>query len=441
MLTRIEIDGFKTFKDFALDVPPFLVVLGQNASGKSNLFDAIAFLSRLARGATVMQAVRESRGQLTDLLHRDSAGRRVPGITFAVELALPGDDGADEAVRYELELGVRSKDASDPEGTQSLVVIGERLSVPGQPRGQDSRSWDEVAYTPVGDTPEDEEGSRVYPASHILRPAATLAAVTVGGLSSSVKTLHTGPVGKLVQRLRREVASWRVLALEPSSLRRDDSHDDDDELTASGAHLPNALARVMRRTKREDRPQGALSDIAADLASVVPDVIGLRLDDDRVRRRRSVVVQTRGQAEYPAAVASDGTLRALALILALRDPEETGLVCLEELENGVYPQLLTRFVRRIRTWATDGEGSTPRQVILSSHSPAVFAALPPVAGDRPLRDDVVFLDLVSRTGEQSVSRVTRARRVRTGAPLPPDVDRPVMSLGEIGDFLGLRDRS
>jgi predicted ATPase len=37
VLTRIEIDRFKTFRDFALDVPPFLVVLGRNGAGKSNL--------------------------------------------------------------------------------------------------------------------------------------------------------------------------------------------------------------------------------------------------------------------------------------------------------------------------------------------------------------------------------------------------------------------
>jgi recombinational DNA repair ATPase RecF len=45
MLTRIEIDGFKSFRDFALDIPPFLVIIGRNAAGKSNLFDAIQFLS------------------------------------------------------------------------------------------------------------------------------------------------------------------------------------------------------------------------------------------------------------------------------------------------------------------------------------------------------------------------------------------------------------
>ncbi|MFF4775110.1 hypothetical protein ACFY05_19840 [Microtetraspora fusca] len=33
MITRIEIDGFTSFADFALDVPPFLVLIGTNASG------------------------------------------------------------------------------------------------------------------------------------------------------------------------------------------------------------------------------------------------------------------------------------------------------------------------------------------------------------------------------------------------------------------------
>ena len=48
MLTRLEIDGFKTFENLAIDFLPFTVVLGSNAAGKSNLFDAIRLLSLLA---------------------------------------------------------------------------------------------------------------------------------------------------------------------------------------------------------------------------------------------------------------------------------------------------------------------------------------------------------------------------------------------------------
>ncbi len=48
MITQIEIDGFKTFSDFKLELAPFQVLVGPNGSGKSNLFDALHLLSRLA---------------------------------------------------------------------------------------------------------------------------------------------------------------------------------------------------------------------------------------------------------------------------------------------------------------------------------------------------------------------------------------------------------
>ena len=48
MITQIEIDGLKTFKDFNVELAPFQVIVGPNGSGKSNLFDALQLLSRLA---------------------------------------------------------------------------------------------------------------------------------------------------------------------------------------------------------------------------------------------------------------------------------------------------------------------------------------------------------------------------------------------------------
>jgi AAA15 family ATPase/GTPase len=48
MITQIEIDGFKSFKDFKVELAPFQVIVGPNGSGKSNLFDALLLLSRFA---------------------------------------------------------------------------------------------------------------------------------------------------------------------------------------------------------------------------------------------------------------------------------------------------------------------------------------------------------------------------------------------------------
>ncbi len=44
MITYIKIDGFKSFKDFEMGFTPSTVVAGVNASGKSNLFDALKLL-------------------------------------------------------------------------------------------------------------------------------------------------------------------------------------------------------------------------------------------------------------------------------------------------------------------------------------------------------------------------------------------------------------
>jgi predicted ATPase len=87
VLTRIEIDGFKTFRDFSLDIPPFLVVLGRNAAGKSNLFDALQFL-RLLADESLLDAAQHTRGDVTELFHRHTDGTRMSSMSFAAEVLL-----------------------------------------------------------------------------------------------------------------------------------------------------------------------------------------------------------------------------------------------------------------------------------------------------------------------------------------------------------------
>ena len=111
MITRIEIDGFKTFDRFALDLRPFTAVVGPNASGKSNLFDAIRFVSRLAQ-TDIREAMQELRGRPDELFRRTSAGR-ADRMAFAVEVLLEprgvdpfgtSFDLRTQRLRYELEI-------------------------------------------------------------------------------------------------------------------------------------------------------------------------------------------------------------------------------------------------------------------------------------------------------------------------------------------------
>src|SRR5580658_5399409 len=86
MLTRIEIDGFKTFERFGLDLQPLTAIVGPNASGKSNLFDALRFLSLLAQH-DIRTAMQGLRGEPEELFRQTHTG---PSrcISFAVEVLL-----------------------------------------------------------------------------------------------------------------------------------------------------------------------------------------------------------------------------------------------------------------------------------------------------------------------------------------------------------------
>jgi predicted ATPase len=185
-----------------------------------------------------------------------------------------------------------------------------------------------------------------------------------------------------------------------------------------------------------------LNDLAADLAAVIPEVVNVRLNDDETRRQRQVEVVTRDEAPFSARVASDGTLRAIALLAALYDPRGAGLICFEEPENGIYPQRLAQFVRHLRTLVAraaearvENDQARLTQLILNSHSPAILRALsaPP---DTVLRDDVIFMDTWARhSKDHPQSRVTRVREISATNQPPLDVEvGRVVSRTEIEEF-------
>lgn len=71
MITQIEIDGFKTFKDFKVELAPFQVIVGPNGSGKSNLFDALRLLSHLAE-TDLLSAFQGLRGDAGSFVYQSA---------------------------------------------------------------------------------------------------------------------------------------------------------------------------------------------------------------------------------------------------------------------------------------------------------------------------------------------------------------------------------
>src|SRR5262249_6654117 len=161
--------------------------------------------------------------------------------------------------------------------------------------------------------------------------------------------------------------------------------------------------RIERRTA--DELGSMLNEITVDLTRIVRGVVGLEVVEDKYRGEWEVYLRTGDEGRISARIASDGALRVLALLAALDDPAGGGLICIEEPENGVYPQQLRDLGQQLRSLVTDpGETTTYplRQLLLTSYSPVLLSALP--------AEQLAVFETVTRISHGERSRVTRARK-------------------------------
>lgn len=124
MITRIEIDGFKSLRDFAMDLEPFTVLVGPNSAGKSNVLEALMLLSRLA-SMPIAEAFKGGRGRVLDQFTRQGGE---PGRAMRFGLEILTSAGINDSVvqtrfRYELTIERRTRGS----GVEQLAVTSEAL--------------------------------------------------------------------------------------------------------------------------------------------------------------------------------------------------------------------------------------------------------------------------------------------------------------------------
>jgi predicted ATPase len=402
MLTRLKVKGFKNLVDVDVRFGPFTCVAGVNAVGKSNLFDAIALLRALADKPLVDAAlsVRDEGGRTGDVravFHRDAEGvsRR---MDFEAEMII-SKEGLDDLgqaakarttfLRYSLSLGYRGENGSAQPGP--LEILSEELSYIRRselkqhllfPR---SKEWEATAVQGRAgsqefistSTKEDTRRVLMHSEGRAGRPRELLAHTLPRTALSSVNAVEN-PTATLA---RREMRSWRLWQLEPSALRQPDAFTATPQLGLDGSHLAATIYRLARLNGARGGAQAVYAQLANRLAELIDDVRSLSIDSDEKRELRTLLVTDRTGTPHAARSLSDGTLRFLALAALELDPEATGLICLEEPENGIHPARIPAILRLLQDTAMDpregvGEDNPLRQVIVNTHSPAVVQLVP-----------------------------------------------------------------
>ncbi len=124
--------------------------------------------------------------------------------------------------------------------------------------------------------------------------------------------------------LRETLSSIRFLEINPRAARNANDRFEDSVLKPDASNLAAVLANLKEETAEELRPDGVLSDISADLSSLIPSVRRLEIRNDPNQRQYSFSLEFSGDIIFSSRVISDGTLRLLALLTVLNDPARRG---------------------------------------------------------------------------------------------------------------------
>jgi predicted ATPase len=416
MITRIEIDGFKTFKNFRVDLAPFQVIIGPNGSGKSNLFDALQLLSRLAT-YDVLEAFQGLRGEVNDLFTKYATQETSDKLRFAAEFLLDrkvGDETLLDSevtleytrLRYELEM-VLHRQQDDPDqleiSYEALKVIPSEEDIWQRKYGihihdkpprknfvdhvlfsqqQDERGLvtTQVYIGPIDaiDNDYNKNGPRnavkwVSSYSRQIRTALTHSTLIKGAfrLLRISKSGGNELAYNYALAVRDAFRKLRFLHLNPQTLRQPSSIKAPRTLAFDGSNLPTTLAHMQSDDKY------VLSDLSRDMIQLVPGIRNIQVKRDRLTDRYSIQVEMADHRVFSAHVLSDGTLRLLALATLKNDAQFHGILCMEEPENGVDSLHLKNLLQLLLAMSTNFKDPTweekpLRQVIITTHSPMLI---------------------------------------------------------------------
>lgn len=406
-MQRFDITNFKSYRQATLELgntgsprSPLTVLIGANASGKTNLIEGLRLLSTVASG-TRLDTIRpgpsdaDLRGNLRDLGFRGS--RR---FSFACAAKVP------EYSSYRLEMELREGDRlhitderiESPERAVPLFAVVEPSAGLGSDIGVGYDNFKRGGRKPRINCTDQQSLL-----SQLQSPARFQ--------NTHRKALRTVPnVAREYEALLRNIA---LLDPRPRQMRGY-SFLNETQLDEHGSNLSGVLCNICT----DETLNGQVLEFIRD----VPEQDIERIDFIATERGEVMLklAETFGgqREEYDASQLSDGTLRILAVAAAVLSTPEQGLLVVEEIDNGVHPSRVESLITRICSVASQ----RGLHVLVTSHNPALLDALPETA-----IPDVVFC---YRDADEGDSRLVRLENL-------PDLPKLVLQ-GPLGRLVTSR---
>lgn len=366
-IESLRVENYRALRRVEFDkLTPMTVLLGPNGSGKSTVFDVFNFLSECFQFG--LRHAWDRRGRGKELKTRGSSGPIVFDLKYREHRDMP-------VITYHLAID---------EGNKGPEVVEEWLQWRRGTRGRPFRflEFARGEGSAVSGEMPDEDDKRI---PQKLRSPDLIGVSTLGQFSDHPR----------VAALREFITDWYVSYLSIDQTRSQPEAGPQERLSKGGENLPNVIQYL-----KEQHPD-RLEKIFEVLRQRIPRLE--RVEAEPMPDGRLLLQIKDAPFEQPvlSRFASDGTMKLLAYLTVLYDPEPPRFIGIEEPENFLHPKLLPELAEECRAAAERS------QLLITSHSPFLLNAMRPEEVRILYRDEQGYTQAVRAIDIQGISEFMR----------------------------------
>lgn len=376
-ITNISISNYKSLRSVEFTPSALSVLVGANASGKSNLADCLDFIADVYKHG-LERAVERKGGYENIAFRRTRRSKAAIKISLLVELS-ESELGGFVTINSTIERKFQFHHeftfvADDPSIRAPFRITGEVLII---------HEWQDSDWVITSSLTRHKDQSVTVSEpkiDDIWEPDIKLDALSVDPMDFSelyflVQHRELVPPTELIvfnatrfviglKFLTDIIGHIRIFHISPNASREPGVPTPNAELHRFGGNLP-AVIDAMKKNNPAD-----WNLVMDAMRGILPDLVGIEVGYTP-SRRLSLRFREEGAGRlWEVEQVSDGTIQTLALLVAIFEPSSTALV-LEEPENSVHPWIIRRILDACR------QASAKKQIIITTHSPVVINNAPP----------------------------------------------------------------
>lgn len=357
MLTKLMLENWKSFWKAELYIDPLTMLIGANASGKSNILDALLFLQRIASGVALTTALQGDNTLAPIRGGLEWAGHHPLGGWFALGVVVKtGED-----IEYEYYINCLTGSECN--------ILSERLSRVKYRAGKKTKAAQTILFLTNCDEEAQSIATKFYKgkkgANVDMNPElSTLFQVSGQAMKDEI---HQGVVA-----VTSALHGLFILDPIPSHMRRYAPLAS--ALAADAGNISGVIAALPEAKRQE------VEDLLTQYAGQLPEWNIQRIFVERVGKFSSDAMLYCQEPDFiygdkpffvDARSLSDGTLRFLAILTALLTRPVGSLLVIEEVDTGLHPSRAHLLLDALRTLGTQ----RGVDVLVTTHNPALLDAM------------------------------------------------------------------